>query len=563
MLIPVNIKSEAGIKRDGTRFEGNFYVDGQWVRFQRGLPRKIGGYKQISNYSLGIVRQIHTLGLDNFAYTHIGHQYGVQRFTINVNGNTSAPADRTPAGFVDNANYNWMFDAMFDGAGSGNVIIAHATDSLMDITSGTNYPIYIGDAYGTSDLTQIPGVSASGGIVVLHPYLFLYSKNGFLQWSDINDPTNFISGDAGNAFITASKIVKGMPLRGGGQNPAGLFWSLDSLIRCYYTGGSDVFGFDTISSQISILAVNSVIEYDGIYFWIGRDRFMMYNGVVREVPNNLNINYFFDGLNLNYANKIFAYKVPRYGEIWWCYPRDDATECTHAVIYNFRENTWYDTQLPNNGRSAGLYAQVFPSPILAGVDPILPPVLSDTRITEDYDAPGDEPTPTLALNFITQTYQAGLYTVNGIRITEEVDTRVINNGPVTYKIWRHEFGVDEIDGSSVNAVESFFETGDIALIISDPPKNRAIHVEMMEPDFVQVGEMTVQITGRINARAPEVLGPLRAFPAVPSEKYEQQVFFKEQRRELRFRFSSNTVNGDYQMGQIVVHIEPADGRYQS
>ena len=534
MLVPVNVRSEAGIKRDGTRFEGNFYVDGQWVRFQRGLPRKIGGYRQISNYSSGIVRQIHTLGLNNFAYTHIGHQLGVQRFTIDVDGNTSAPIDRTPVTFVENFNYNWMFDAMFDGGGGGNVIIAHASDTLMDITSDANYVAYIGDAYGTAILTPIPTAGVSGGIVVLHPYLFMFSSDGYVKWSDVNDPTNFTSGDAGDAFITASKIVKGLPLRGGGQNPAGLFWSLDSLIRCYYTGGPDVFAFDTISSQISILAVNSVIEYDGIYFWIGRDRFMMYNGVVREVPNNMNINYFFDGLNTNNANKIFAYKVPRYGEIWWCYPRGDATECTHAVIYNFRENTWYDTQLPNSGRSAGLYAQVFPSPILAGVDPILLPP-ADTRITEADD----------------------------IRITEDGNTRVVDNGTITYKIWRHEFGVDEIDGPSVNAVESFFETGDIALIISDPPKNRAIHVEMMEPDFVQAGEMTVQITGRINARAPEIAGPLRAFPAVASEKYEQQVFFKEQRRELRFRFASNTVNGNYQMGQIIVHIEPSDGRYQS
>ena len=50
MLVPVNVKSDPGIKRDGTKFEGNFYVDGQWVRFQRGLPRKIGGYRQITNF---------------------------------------------------------------------------------------------------------------------------------------------------------------------------------------------------------------------------------------------------------------------------------------------------------------------------------------------------------------------------------------------------------------------------------------------------------------------------------------------------------------------------------
>lgn len=80
---------------------------------------------------------------------------------------------------------------------------------------------------------------------------------------------------------------------------------------------------------------------------------------------------------------------------------------------------------------------------------------------------------------------------------------------------------------------------------------------------MQQGDMSVQITGRINARAPEVYGPIKFFPAQPSQVYEQQVFFKEQRRELRFKFGSNTVGGDYQMGQIIVHIEVADGRYQS
>lgn len=534
MLIPVNVRSDPGIKRDGTKFEGNAYVDGQWVRFQRGLPRKIGGYRRVTNYINGIVRQFHTQALNNFVYTHVGHSRGVQRFTLDTNGNPSSPIDRSPAGYVENDEMMWMFDAMFNGAGGETVLIAHGAQTANDISSGTNFPAYIGDIYSTSQLTEIPTPGVCGGIVVLHPYLFMFCKNGYIKWSDANDPTNFTTGDAGDAFITSSKIVKGLPLRGGGNNPAGIFWSLDSVIRCYYTGGDDVFAFDTITASSSILAANSVIEHDGIYFWVGLDRFLLYNGVVREIENNMNINYFFQGVNYAAANKVFAFKVPRFGEIWWCYPRGEATECTHAVIYNYRENTWYDCELPNGGRSAGIYAQVFQSPLLAGNVPILPPV-ADERITEA----GDD------------------------RITEGGDFRITDTGYDQYKIWRHETGVNEIDGTQVNAVESYFETGDISLLTADQPKNRAIRVEMIEPDFVQSGDMQVYVTGRINARAPEVNGPIRTFPDQPSEVYEQQVFLKEQRREMRFRFTSNTVDGDYQMGQVIAHIEPADGRYQS
>jgi hypothetical protein len=75
--------------------------------------------------------------------------------------------------------------------------------------------------------------------------------------------------------------------------------------------------------------------------------------------------------------------------------------------------------------------------------------------------------------------------------------------------------------------------------------------------------MSVQVTGRINARAPEVNSEIRFFPETATISDEQVVFFKEQRRELRFKFTSNTVGGDYQMGDVFAHIESTDKRYQS
>lgn len=536
---PVQLRSVPGIKRDGTKFEGNNYVDGQWVRFQRGLPRKMGGYRQVSNYASGIVRQFYTQALNNFVYTHIGHNNGIQRFTLDYDGNASAPTNRTPVGFIPSDNYAWNFDAMYDGAGGGTVVIANATDTLDDISEGTPLPIWIGDIYGTSPLTQIIDATKGpiltcGNILVLHPYLFVLCKNGYVRWSDANDPTNFSTGDAGDAFIASSKLVKGLPLRGGNQNPAGILWTLDSVIRVTYVGGDGVFEFDTITASTSVLATNGIIEYDGIFFWAALDRFMMYNGVVKEVENSMNLNYFFDGLNYKYANKIFAMKVPRFGEIWWCYPRGNATECTHAVIYNIRENTWYDTELPNGGRSAGIYAQVFRSPLMSGVE-VVPVPNPEFRITESGD----------------------------YRITQDEDYRITDTGPDAYKIWRHEIGVNEIDGQQINAIQSYFETSDLTMVVSDQPKNFSLGVKCLEPDFVQSGDMSVQIVGRINARAQEVYGPKMYFPAVATQPDEELVFFKEQRRELRFRFESNTINGDYQMGQVLVHIEQGDGRMRS
>ena len=531
---PILVRSQPGIRRDGSVFESAHYVDGQWCRFQRGLPRKIGGYRRINNDISGIVRQFHTQAQGGLVYTHVGHENGVQRFTIDQTGNTSAPDDRTPAGFVPEGGLGWTFDAMRDSTGSGNMLLfAHPSRTLADISDATEFPIYYGNIYDTAPLLTT-GQSVSGGCVSLHPYLFVYGNNGVVKWSDAGDPLNFSTGEAGDATIDAAKVIKGLPVRGGGQSPAGLFWTLNSLIRATYVGDPSVFSFDTITSTTSVLAVNGIIEYDGVFFWCGLDRFSLYNGVVRDLPNDLNINFFFDSLNYAQANKVFAFKVPRFGEIWWCFPKGTATECNHAIIYNVRENSWYDTPLPEGGRSAGIYAQVFRSPLLAGVTPVsLAPGV--TRITEASD----------------------------IRITESDDERITDTGLTTYKIWRHEIGTDAIDGTNVSAVRSFFETGNISLLTSQQPRSEALRIVRVEPDFVQTGDMSVTITGSINSKANVVDSEPFSFPADPTTVEEETVKLKTQRRFLRLRFESNAVGGDYQMGQTIAFVEPADSRYQS
>lgn len=532
---PVVIASKPGIKRDGTKFEGDFYVDGQWVRFQRGLPRKIGGYKAISNYLNQISRGMKTYTENGYTFIHSGSSESVERFTLDQNGNASSVTDRTPITLnYDNSNA-WQFDVLYDSINlvPSNKIIAQVAQNLDSLYNSLGGQVFVGDLRATDRLVEVPvptGVSASGGVCVLHPYLTVFGTDGSIGWSAPGDPTNLTGPGSGNARVAAQKIVRGLPLRGGpGNAPAGLYWSTDAVVRCSFVGGAQTFQFDTISSQSSILSPNSVIEYDGIYLWCGVDRFLMFNGVVRDIPNELNINYFFDGLNRAASQKVFAFKVPRFGEIWWCYPRGSATECTHAIIFNIREQTWYDTELPNDGRSAGEFATQFATPLLTGVrfNANKPP--PDIRITQAGD---------------TRTTQTG-------------DIRIIYSSD-NYKFWQHEVGVNEVDISNENAIQSYFETADISDLIMQG-KNKSLRCELLEPDFVQSGDMTVQITGRANARSKEVSGEQKVIVPNPSTPFEQVIFFKEIRREMRFRFESNVINGDYQMGQVIAHIEEADG----
>jgi hypothetical protein len=531
----VQIKSLPGIKRDGTKFEGDQYVDGQWVRFQRGLPRKIGGYRSINKYLLSVARTLHEYTQDNLTYVHAGSANRIERFFIDGNYNTSVIADRTPAtGFTPAAANLWQFDVSYDTT-NGNQLVAQVAPNLNCICNSVGGELFTGDLLGTGALTPVTNVPANfnctGGVVTLPPYTFAFGNDGYVAWSVPNNPSDFTSSGANNANVTGQKIVRGMPLRGGpGNSPSGLFWSADALIRASYIGGAGpTFQFDTISTQTSIMSAACVIEYDGIFYWIGTDRFLQFNGVVREVENNVNQNFFFDNINMSQRQKVFAIKVPRYGEIWWCFPKGDSTEPNHAIIYNVRENTWYDTALPNGGRAAGLFPAVFRKPLMSGSEPYFLP--DDTRVTEGGD----------------------------IRVTEDgVDYRATeDSGAPRYKFWVHEVGTNEIDGIVENPIQSYFETADISMPVM-AQKNNALQVLMIEPDFVQSGPLTVQVKGRANARAPEVDGIVMTIPEVPSTPQEQVVYLKTQRRELRFRFESNCIGGDYQAGLILAHIQPGD-----
>ena len=172
------------------------------------------------------------------------------------------------------------------------------------------------------------------------------------------------------------------------------------------------------------------------------------------------------------------------------------------MIYNVRENTWYDTALPNDGRSAATYANAYACPVLTGV-------------------------------------------------------RQSGSG---YKVWFHEQGVNEISGQDLQPIASWFETADMSAV-ANKGTNVALRIERIEPDFVQAGDMTVQVTGRANARAPEVYSTEFAIIDLAdiTQPYEQITMLKEQRRELRLKFMSNAVNGDYQMGQIIGHVGTGDG----
>lgn len=587
--IPVPILSNPGIKRDGTILEGDFYSDGEHVRFAP-KPRKMLGRRSINKYLLGVARTLYVYTQDAQTYVHAGSANLVERFFIDNGLNSSVITDRTPtADFTADPNNIWQFDVLNDGTTA--TLIGQVAPNLEFIGNSEGGELFTAPLFGTGPLVAVdptdlplPGdYSLTGGVAVLHPYALIFGSNGRINWSVPGNPADFLASGSGGANITQQKIVRVLPLRGG-SGPAGLIWSLDSLLQMNYVGDTVTWQFTTLSTESSIMSAASVIEYDGIYYWVGADRFLSFNGVVQEVPNPLNSDFFFNSINFTQRQKTFAFKVPRFGEIWWCFPKGDSEEPNHAVIYNVRLRTWYDTPLPNGGRAAGTFPSVFRRPMMSGVEP-QPFAATDADVSAGGTGytvgdvltivGGDGP---VATQITVDTVSTGVITAvtitqAGSYVTPPSDPVAVTGGTgsgatfdmtyqTPYKFWVHEVGVNEVDGFDERPIRSFYETANITFATSQPPSNSATSVAYIEPDFVQEGDMTVQVIGQANARAPTVTSRVHTFvdnEAVTTTS-EQLVFLKDQRRQMRFRFESNVINGYYQAGLPLAQIKPGDGR---
>ena len=353
-----------GIQRDGTSFQSEYCTDGQWIRFQRGKVKKIGGMKGANTYGIERVTNLAIFPWE---------RGGILIFLCSGQG-LMAQINSPDWVFVANNNLLnvpglpltvlWETETVIDKGSRKAFVVFMKTNNALDITQNSASEFFrkeINQALnGPVDQNVPQGVNPliNGGLCFAAPYLFLYGSNGLVQYSQSANPFIFEGGDSGSLTISKDKVIYGRPIRGGSNSPSLLFWTLSTVVRTTNIGGDAVlFKNDVISTSSSILSSKCVVEYDGLFFWPGTDRFFVYNGIVQEMDNRMNLNYFYDNIDMERRQQVFGVKNTKYGEIWWFYPvRGVAGDNSRAIVYNKRENFWYDTAI---SRTAGVFSPDF------------------------------------------------------------------------------------------------------------------------------------------------------------------------------------------------------------
>jgi hypothetical protein len=134
-----------------------------------------------------------------------------------------------------------------------------------------------------------------------------------------------------------------------------------------YQGPPFVWGFQPLASNSSIVGPNAVVTVHDITYWMGVDKFYVYNGRVQTLPCDLR-QFVYDDLNLTQQFQIFAGINDAFSEVWWYYCSANSDVIDKYVVYNYLENNWYygnlartawvDTPLRNVPVAAGYGGQI-------------------------------------------------------------------------------------------------------------------------------------------------------------------------------------------------------------
>ena len=164
-----------------------------------------------------------------------------------------------------------------------------------------------------------------------------------IRWSDQGDPVNWTPSatvQAGFTYLShGSEIITAMQAR-----QEILVWTDSSLYSLQYQGAPVVWSTQIVGDNISIAGENATTYANGVAYWMGVDKFYMYNGRTQTLSCDLR-QYVFDNINKSQFAQVVAGTNEGFNEIWWFYCSGTSTTIDSYVVFNYMENqgqgAWY------------------------------------------------------------------------------------------------------------------------------------------------------------------------------------------------------------------------------
>ena len=176
-----------------------------------------------------------------------------------------------------------------------------------------------------------------------------------VQWSDINDETDWTSGNASQSDFQI--IADGGNITGITGGEFGLVLLERAIVRMTYIGSPFFFQFDTISKSLGCVEGNSVTKYGNVTYFLGDDGFYSCDGTnIVPIGNEKVDRWFSSNANPSKLNTMSATVDPIRKIVVWNFL--DNFGQRQLLIYNWQVQKWSyantDTDVVAYAATAGL-----------------------------------------------------------------------------------------------------------------------------------------------------------------------------------------------------------------
>lgn len=160
-----------------------------------------------------------------------------------------------------------------------------------------------------------------------------------IRWSDQESVVNWTPAPTNQAgslrFSHGSAIQTALQVR-----QEVLVFTDTALYSMQYVGAPIVWGATLLGDNLSCIGPNAVSLASGVTYWMGIDKFYLYDGTVQTLPSDLRQHVFSD-INLSQAYQVYSGTNEAFNEVWWFYCSKNSLTIDKYVVYNYVEKIWY------------------------------------------------------------------------------------------------------------------------------------------------------------------------------------------------------------------------------
>lgn len=160
-----------------------------------------------------------------------------------------------------------------------------------------------------------------------------------IRWSDQEDASNWTP--------SATNQAGSLPLSNGSQilgriqsRQEVLVWTDTALYSLQYLGPPEVWSAQILAENVSLVSDRAMTVAAGVVYWMGEEKFYIYDGRVQTLPCDVR-QYIFSDFNYDQNLQVFASTIEQFNEVWWFYCSASSNEPDKYVVYNYLEKAWY------------------------------------------------------------------------------------------------------------------------------------------------------------------------------------------------------------------------------